>query len=413
MSDEKIVAPEEQAPEEKTEYSVQTAEEEARDQKRRRLLLTSLLLLLLLLFCLCGLFYRYWQEPEPLPEIVPLPGEAVYPPHYLYSIYSLNRPVGVVVSPDSETIYVAESAGERLIKAFDRDGNLLFSFAPPETRPGERAPVYLAIDSQGRVYVSDRLQHAIYVFDAGGNFLDTILDTDLTLGEYVAKHQGGLEPGTPFVYNIFWQDVRIGEPNTPQATTLPAPSRAAWAPLGVSFDADGNLWVTDVSKTMDSVMMMPAARFATDPPWLDFGGDDLFTFGPTGEGQGEFLFPNATARDSQGRVFISDGNNGRVQAWSAEGEYLFAFGRGTGDGALSLPRGVFIDDKDRLYVVDAVGQDVKVFDVSGEEPVFLYSFGDFGLEDGQFNYPNDIFVDSSGRLYIVDRENHRIQVWLY
>ena len=72
-----------------------------------------------------------------------------------------------------------------------------------------------------------------------------------------------------------------------------------------------------------------------------------------------------------------------------------------------------MDKRDRLYVVDAVVQNVKVYDVSGEEPVFLFAFGDWGQDDGQFNYPSDIVLDTSGRLYVADRENNRVQVWSY
>ena len=92
---------------------------------------------------------------------------------------------------------------------------------------------------------------------------------------------------------------------------------------------------------------------------------------------------------------------------------MFNFGRGVGDGALSLPRGIYIDEKDRLFVVDAVGQNIKTYDVSGPEPSFLYAFGDFSMGDGMFNYPNDITIDNRGRIYIVDRENNRIQVWSF
>jgi len=72
-----------------------------------------------------------------------------------------------------------------------------------------------------------------------------------------------------------------------------------------------------------------------------------------------------------------------------------------------------MDERDRLHVVDAVGQNIKVYDVSGPEPVFLFTFGDWGLDDGLFNYPNDIVLDQNGRLYIADRENNRVQVWSY
>ena len=92
---------------------------------------------------------------------------------------------------------------------------------------------------------------------------------------------------------------------------------------------------------------------------------------------------------------------------------MFHLEQETAESSLSLPRGLAIDRRDRLHVVDAVGQNVKVYDVSGPEPEFNFAFGNWGLGDGQFNYPNDIALDSSGRIYIADRENNRIQVWAY
>ncbi len=387
-------------------------EQQQQEEKRRRKWLLLLLLLLLLLCCGLGLFYRYLTRPEPLPEIVPVVPEVDYPPHYLFSIYGVDRPVGVAVSPDGERIYVAEAGGDRLIKIFDRDGNRIGVFAPPDTRVGERSPVYLTVDAQGRVFVSDRLQHAIYVFDSEGQYLDTILDPSLALREFVVQQVGQpLAPDARFAFNIFWQEVRYRPEAEAEERLLPAPERAAWSPLGVRFDREGNLWVTDVIGGAHVVRFFPAEALAAET-WDEFS-PATFQFGEEGEALGQFLFPNVAVRDSQGRIYVSDGNNGRLSVWSAQGDYLFTFGAGTGEGALSLPRGAFIDEKDRLFVVDAVGQDVKVFNVSGEEPDFLYLLGEYGLDDGQFNYPNDIAVDGSGRLYIADRENNRIQVWSY
>ena len=137
-------------------------------------------------------------------------------------------------------------------------------------------------------------------------------------------------------------------------------------------------------------------------------------FGEHGQGNGQFIFPNVAVSDSQGRIYVTDGNNGRVSVWDSAGRFLFHLGQGVGDGALNLPRGAAIDTSDRLYVVDAVGQNVKVYDVSEAEASFLFTFGDWGASNGQFNYPNDIAIDNvTGRLYVTDRENHRVQVWLY
>jgi len=392
------------------EHDLGLIEAEERAERRRKRLLLLLLLLLALLACVIALFIRYLRQPEPLPEMIPLPVDVNYPPHYLFSIYGVDKPVGVAFSLKNDRIYVAETGGKRLVKVFDRDGNPLGSFSPPRTRPGERSPVYLAVDGAGRVFVTDRLQHAIFVYDENGTFLDTILGPDLTLSEYVLKHVNNLRPDATFAYNQFEHVVYYKSPGEPERT-LPTPEPAVWAPLGIRFDRTGRLLFTDVRQERNAVYLISADAFLPSS-WRNFD-PPVISFGSTGQGDGQFLFPNSAVADSQGRIYVTDGNNGRISVWNEKGQFLFHFGGGSGEGALSLPRGAAIDERDRLYVVDAVGQNVKVYDVSGPEPNFLFAFGDWGMGDGQFNYPNDIALDRYGRLYIADRENNRIQVWSY
>ena len=146
--------------------------------------------------------------------------------------------------------------------------------------------------------------------------------------------------------------------------------------------------------------------------WQEFD-PPLVSFGETGQGNGQFLFPNVAIADSRDRIYLTDGNNGRISTWENSGEFIGNFGAGTGDGALSLPRGAWISSKDHLHVADAVGQHITVFDISDDEAEFLFVFGDLGFDDGYFQYPSDITMDSSGKLYVTDRENNRVQVWSY
>ena len=378
--------------------------------RRRKYLLLLLLLLLLMLCVSLGLFFRYLMKPEPIPDMLPQQIKVNYPPHYLYSIYGVDKPVGVALSPNGKTIYVTETDGERMVKMFDRDGNLLGKFTAPGTTVGERAPVYIATDKSGRVFVSDRTQGVIYVYTEKGSLVDVIISPTLTLSEYVAKHNGGSLPaGTTLSYNWFGPDVHYQIPGKGDQT-LPAPTtELAWGPLGIRFDKEGNMWVTTLLADRHFVIKFPADVMKAKS-WEDFNPPDL-SFGQLGKEADQFEYPNTVIPDDKGRIYISDGNNARVSAWSAEFKHLLNFGRGTGDQTLNLPRGAWIDKKDKLFVTDAVGQTVRVYDVSGDEPVFLYIFGDFGTEDGQFNYPNDIVIDQTGRLYIADRENNRVQVW--
>ncbi len=383
----------------------------ADDEARRRKRLLAVLLALAL--ALCGvvyLFVRYLNRPEPLPELLPVPVEVNYPPHFLFAFYDVNGPLGIALSPDGQRVYVTESEGDRLIKVFDTEGNLLRAFAPPRTTAAERAPVYIAVDARGRVFVTDRLQHAIFVFDAEGNYLDSILGPDLTLSEYIAKHTGQVpEPGA-FAYDLFEDEVYYRTADGDERT-LPRPDEPVWAPLGVAFDPAGRLIVTDVTRGQHRVLVFPAEVMAqTD--WSDFE-PQVLAFGTFGEAEDQLQFPNMALVDALGRFVVSDGNNGRLSVWSPTGEWLFLVGAGGGGGGLNLPRGMALDDRQRLHVVDAVGQVVRVYDFSAEEPTFLFTFGTMGSLKGQFNYPNDIAIDATGRLYITDRANHRVQVWSY
>jgi sugar lactone lactonase YvrE len=132
-----------------------------------------------------------------------------------------------------------------------------------------------------------------------------------------------------------------------------------------------------------------------------------------GNENGQLLFPNSVVRDSRGNFYVSDGNNGRISKWTPDLQYGNFFGLGAVGSGLNLPRGAWMDGKNRLHVADAVGQIIRVYDVSGDEPAFLFTFGEFGITEGLFNYPNDICIDETGRLYIADRENNRISVWSY
>ena len=327
--------------------------EEAPPEKRRRKLLILLLLLAGFVLLLgLAIWYLLFRQPIPLPVI---PGETIMP-GYVTSVYGASRPMGVAVNPAGDRIYVGATAGDQTALVFDAAGKEVAKLLPPTSTGTSHVPVYLALNPlTGEIYVSDRPTASIYVYDAKGTYL--------------------------------------------RAFTPPS-DIVGWQPLGVSFDAAGNLYVTDVSPVPNVVRE------------FDPSGKQLRVLG---EADG-LSFPNGVAIDNAGFVYVTDSNNGRLLVYAQDGSIVARISRGVGQGNLGLPRGVAIDPQGRVYVVDASAHSVFVFGQykAGEARLeYLGSFGTQGVADGQFQYPNSIAVDARGRLYIADSANDRVQLWSY
>jgi sugar lactone lactonase YvrE len=282
-----------------------------------------------------------WEDVEPTPRV------RTAPPRYEFSIYDVLKPLGVAVDPIDGRIFITESDGERATRVFDADGERLMTLIPPDTDVNERSPVYVAIDGMGTAYVSDRSRHVVDMYDVNGD------------------HLGTFQPGADLV--------------------------GVWSPLAVMFDDCGNLFLSDVSGSDHRILM--------------FDRSGRMRLEISGEGRDALAFPNGVAVDGEGRIYVADSNNYRLQVFESDGEFV---GEVPGQ---TFPRGIGIRGR-YLYVVDTFGHNVNTYDLEqGLRPAF--AFGVQGVGDGQFNFPNGLALDSAGRVYVTDRENNRLQVWGY
>ena len=83
---------------------------------------------------------------------------------------------------------------------------------------------------------------------------------------------------------------------------------------------------------------------------------------------------------------------------------------GDGPGALSKPKGVACDRDGHVYVVDAIFDNVQIFDQKGQ---LLLHFGDHGAGPAQFWLPSGLGFGPGGVLYVADSYNQRVQVFEY
>jgi DNA-binding beta-propeller fold protein YncE len=92
-------------------------------------------------------------------------------------------------------------------------------------------------------------------------------------------------------------------------------------------------------------------------------GELLDGWGKYGVHDGEFIWAMDAAVDDEGRVFVTDYANNRVQAFDHGGQFLTAWGKsGTGAGEFSYALGVAVGGDGVVYVTDE-GKRLQAFRV--------------------------------------------------
>ena len=262
-------------------------------------------------------------------------------------------------------------------------------------------PYGIAVDSQGRLIVSDPGLGGVHVFDPGQHkykFLerkekikdpmlepqcvavdakDNIYVTDSSAGKVFVFGQNGK-------YQRALGSLKGGEGYFKR-------------PTGIAIDPDTqDIYVTDTLRHRIYV--------------LNPQGEILRTIGKRGSGNGEFNFPTEL-RIKNGMLAVVDAMNFRVETFDRAGHFLSTFGNlGDSGGQVFRPKGIAIDSENHIYLVEGLWGTVQVFDREGQ---LLYHFGQRGTALGEFQLPAGLFIDNNDAIYVVDSYNRRVEVFQY
>ncbi|MFH2218846.1 MAG: RHS repeat-associated core domain-containing protein [Pseudomonadota bacterium] len=191
-----------------------------------------------------------------------------------------------------------------------------------------------------------------------------------------------------------------------------------YLPLGLDFDAAGNLYIADsynniIRKVDTSGIIATVAGNGTS----GYSGDG----GPATEAQ--FYSPNSVTVDASGNIYIADVHNHSIRKVDANGIITTVAGNGTngysGDGGPATeaqfyyPNSVAVDYSGNIYIasrshVRKVDTNGIITTVAGNDTSGY--IGDGGpATEATIHYAEGVAVDASGNLFIADYANNRIR----
>ena len=255
----------------------------------------------------------------------------------------------------------------------------------------------VAVDSDDRVYVFNRGDHPMIVFDRQGNFLNS-------WGEGVFNRPHGVTLGpneTLYCTDDGGHTVRQCTLDGEVLMTIGVPDQPSEYQSGYPFNRctdvaidpkTGELYVSDGYGNSRVHKYSPDGRL-------------LFSWGTPGTDPGEFNIVHNIATDASGYVYVADRENHRVQVFDSKGKYETQWLN------LHRPCAIYISAEQHVYIGELgsglklnrempnIGPRISVLGTDGERLARVGHLG-FGLETGQFIAPHGICLDSRGDLYV-------------
>lgn len=245
------------------------------------------------------------------------------------------------------------------------------------------------------------MRNTLLVVDGNGNLLESWTQWDklftsnggtgngphkIKISPYdPQKHVWVINDGRHVIYE-FTNDGKqllktLGETDVPgeDETHFGSPQDITWLPDGSMLVADG----------------LRNSRIAK----FDKNGKFVSQFGTAGNGPGQFRGLHGIEADRNGRIYVADRGNQRVQVFDKDGKHLDTWPN------MRFPNHIIATD-DGIFVADGTNARLLKYDTNGK---LLSYWGTYGTYPGAFWEMHQVSVDTEGNLYIADSFAGRVQ----
>jgi DNA-binding beta-propeller fold protein YncE len=280
--------------------------------------------------------------------------------------------LGIAVSRGGH-LFVTDAYNHR-VQVFTREGQFIRMWGSKGKGPGQfmhpqypgddgMGPWGVAVDIHGQVYVTDPTNYRVQVFSEEGIF---------------QREFGNLKtPG--------------GSWNTPRAIAASQKCGKLNTPAGIAIGPGGHVFVVTAG-WITTPGAYTIQMFSPD-------GTCLHRWGEDGDGPGQFAGPLGVAVDARGDVFVTDLNN-RVQRFHINGRFVNQWGA-IGNGRIRQPVHIAADEDGRLYVAEPTNRRVQQFTAEGDFLAMWSARRDVDFRR-RLQFPSRLAADSDGRVYVAD-----------
>lgn len=253
-------------------------------------------------------------------------------------------------------------------------------------------PLNMVVGPKGNIFVADKGKGQIKVYNANGKFIRNIGKKGKDVGQFL------------YPYGLLVTSRGELWVSDPENNTIQ------------QFDIEGKFKKVVVTEN-DAIKPGLMTKDRLNKIYVsDLKGKAIIVFDETGTKKakypGNFFSPQGLAVSNDLKVWAGDsGTISSLKVFTNEGLLENQFQSDSeAKNYFTTVRGLAIDSKGRIYVVDSMNHKISVFNNKGK---LLGKFGGAGEADYQFNFPVGIFIDENDQIFIADRLNQRVQIWGY